>query len=309
MIKIGLLLFHLLFALEKPSVLITMEPQLPADRVIYLEDLAEVKGLEESVKKNVQKIVLSLTSVEYAKKSKIELLKTLRAELAPFEQECGCDIQLVFARQKDSAKDLEFSLEKVKQVLLSRLQESCSDCVYQVSNLNILRGQMPKDFSKWNLQEDLRDLRGAAMLRVYFDDQFLNPMVLQGWVRVQRPVVTLKKALAKGSVPNSEDYSVLLKDVTHENKVYSAVGDLLDKELKRSLNEGHDLTLDDLLERQIVKMGAPIAVEIKNGAISVEMTGVAQKSGKLGDRIPIRITKTQKQMTAEIIAESRVRSE
>jgi flagella basal body P-ring formation protein FlgA len=48
---------------------------------------------------------------------------------------------------------------------------------------------------------------------------------------------------------------------------------------------------------------------VKKGVILVEMTGIAQKSGKVGDRIPIRVTKTQKQIIAEIVAESRVRFE
>jgi flagella basal body P-ring formation protein FlgA len=305
---IFLLLFFNSFAMstEKPSILVSIDPHLPAERVIYVADVAEVKGLSSTTKTGVEKIVLSLSADEYRRKSKIELLRTLRAELIPFEQECDCAIQLVFSRE---GKQREFSLEQAQKELVSRLQSLCTDCIYQVSNLNILRGQIPEHFAKWDLQEELRDVRGASMLRIYFDDQFLNPLVLQGWVRVQQPVMVLKKAMVKGSVLTTDDFELLPRDITNEHKVFAAPKDLMGKELKRSLNEAHLLTLEDMLDRQVVRIGEPVAVEVKRGSILVEMTGVAQKGGKMGDRIPIRVTKTQKQIIAEIVAESRVRFE
>ena len=300
---------NLAMALEKPSVLVSLDPHLPEQRVIYLGDVARVYGLRDSTKAAVEKIVLSLTAVEYKQKSKIELIKTVRRELSPFEQECDCEIQLVFSRESKTKKQKEFSVERVQKELQVRLQALCVDCLYQVSNLNLLRGQVPKTFSHWELQEDLRDTRGAAMVRVYFDEQFLNPLVLQGWVRVQQPVMVLKKAMVKGMVVSSADFEVVTRDVTNEYHLFATTNDLVGKELKRSLNKEHVLTLEDVTDKQVVRIGEPVAVEVKKGVILVEMTGIAQKSGKIGDRIPIRVTKTQKQIIAEIVAESRVRFE
>lgn len=303
------LFLNLVMALEKPSVLVSLDPHLPEQRVIYLGDVAEVYGLRDSTKLGVEKIVLSLTSTEYKKMSKIDLIKTVRRELSLFEQECDCEIQLVFSREDKTKKQKEFSLERVQKELQARLQTLCVGCIYQVSNLNLLRGQVPKSFSHWELQEDLRDTRGAAMVRVYFDDQFLNPVVLQGWVRVQQPVIVLKKAMVKGTVPTAADFEVVTRDVTNEHQLFATTNDLAGKELKRSLNEAHVLTIEDVTDRQVVRIGEPVSVEVKKGVILVEMTGIAQKSGKIGDRIPIRVTKTQKQIIAEIVAESRVRFE
>jgi flagella basal body P-ring formation protein FlgA len=289
--------------------LVSLDPHLPDQRVVYLGDVAEVYGLGHSTKLGVEKIVLSLTSTEYKKMSKIDLIKTVRRELSPFEQECDCEIQLVFSREEKMKKQKEFSLERVQKELQARLQSLCVNCSYQVSNLNLLRGQVPKTFSHWELQEDLRDTRGAAMVRIYFDDQFLNPLVLQGWVRVQQPVLVLKQAMVKGTAPSFTDFEVVNRDVTNEHSLFATSSDFLGKELKRSLNKAHVLTLEDVTERQVVRIGEPVAVEIKKGVILVEMSGIAQKSGKIGDRIPIRVTKTQKQIIAEIVADSRVRFE
>ena len=58
MIYILCFLFSFAMASDKPSVLISLNPELPEQRVIYLEDVAEVSGLTESTKKAVEKIVL-----------------------------------------------------------------------------------------------------------------------------------------------------------------------------------------------------------------------------------------------------------
>jgi flagella basal body P-ring formation protein FlgA len=201
---------------------------------------------------------------------------------------------LVFSRESKTKKQKEFSLERVQKELQARLQSLCVDCIYQISNLSLLRGQVPTTFSHWEIQEDLRDTRGPAMVRVYFDGQFLNPLVLQGWVRVQQPVVALKKAMTKGTTPLATDFEVATRDVTNEHQHFATTKDLVGKELKRSLNMGHMLTLEDITDKQVVRIGEPVAVEVKKGVILVEMMGIAQKSGKIGDRIPIRVTKTQK---------------
>ncbi len=302
-------LFSLLMASEKPSVLVSLNPSLPPERVIYLSDVAEVRGLSQTQKKEVEKIVLGLTSIEYKKLTKIELIRTLRGELAPFEQEFDCEIQLVFSRANDSTTQNNFSLDSAYKELVSRLQTLCMDCIYQVSNLNILRGTVPKAFSKWTLQDNLKDVRGPSMVRVYFDNEYLNPMVLQGLVRVQQPVMVLKRPLVKGSVLTDADFKLETLDVTNEHKSFAIAKDLVGKELKRSLALAHVLTIEDIVDKQVVRIGEPVAIEIKNGSILLEMTGIAQKSGKVGDRIPIRVTKTQKQIMAEVIADSRVRFE
>jgi flagella basal body P-ring formation protein FlgA len=309
MILLISLFIKIAIASEKPSVMVYAQPELAEQRVVYLSDVAQVQGFTATTKAGIEKIVLSLSPEEYQKKSKMDLLKTLRSELRPFEHECDCEIQLVFSRGEKTAQIKEFSFERVQKELLSRLQTLCKECVYQISNLNVMRGQVPKTFSKWSVQEDLRDLRGASMVRIYFDDQVLNPLVLQGWIRVQRPVIVLKKAATKGSVLTAADFELQTRDVTNDSKIFALPMDLVGRELKRSLSEAHMLGLEDLADKQVVRIGEPVAVEIQNGVIHLEMTGVAQKSGKVGDRIPIRITKTQKQIMAEIIADSRVRFE
>lgn len=309
MVVIGILFYSMLsLSAEGPSIYLTPDRQLTEQRVVLLRDVAEVRNISGGVKADIEQISLAVSPDDFQKMNRHQLLKRLRGELEPFEKSCQCQIQLIFAREITSQQTTEaFTLSAVKTRLEQNLKKSCEQCVYQISDFSLLRGQIPETYNRWVLQDDFGDLRGASMLRIYFDEQVLNPLVLQTWVRVQRPVIVVNKVVEKGKILNPTDYEVQMRDVTNEHKIFIDVAGLQGKELKRSLNKSQIVTLDDLTDRLSVKIGDGIAIEIQNGAISVEMTGVALRSGKIGERVPVRITKTQKQISAEVVGESRVR--
>lgn len=309
MIALGIL-FYSLFSLsaEEPAIYFKTNSLPTEQRVVYLRDVADMRNISAGIKADLEEISLALSPEDFQKMSRYQLVKRLRTELEPFEQSCQCQIQLIFAREASAESvTIPFTMDAVKSRLEQSLKKACGQCVYQISDFSVLRGLVPENYKRWDMQEDLSALRGASMLRIYFDEQVLNPVVLQTWIRVQRPVVVVNKIMEKGKILNSADYEVQMRDVTNENKVFVDIASLQGKELKRSLNKSQIVTLDDLTDRLSVKIGDGIAIEIKNGAISVEMMGVALRSGKIGERVPVRITKTQKQITAEVVGESRVR--
>ncbi|MBY0384171.1 flagellar basal body P-ring formation chaperone FlgA [bacterium] len=309
MLAIGIL-FYSLFSLsaETPAIYFKTNSIPTEQRVVYLRDVADVTNMSAGIKTDLEEITLALSPEDFQKMSRHQLVKRLRGELEPFEQSCQCQIQLVFAREVSSEVTTEkFTLSEVRSRLEQSLRKSCEQCLYQISEFSVLRGLVPENYKHWDLQEDMSGLRGASMLRIYFDEQVLNPLVLQTWVRVQRPVIVVNKMMEKGKTLHPTDYEIQMRDVTNEQKIFVDVASLQGKELKRSLNKSQMVALEDLTDRLSVKIGDGIAIEIKNGAISVEMMGVALRSGKIGERVPVRITKTQKQITAEIVGESRVR--
>lgn len=300
--------FLISWAAADPAIHFRFQPKWGDGSVVSLRDVAEIKELPATETIALSEMILALNPDEYKKLSKLDLIRKIRQQTTAYEQDCDCRVQIIFARETNEKQKAEaFSLASVQEEITARLQKTCPSCVFQLSSPNILRGQVPETFSHWDLQHDLRDLRGAVMLRVYFDDQILNPLILQTWVRVQRPVLISKKAMMKGQVATASDFLVELREVTNEQKTFADEKDLLGKQLKRSLNNAQMLTMDDLVDRQSVKLGESVAVEIQNGSIFVEMTGTAQRGGKIGERIPIRIHKTQKQITALVVGDSRVR--
>ncbi len=294
---------------SQPSVYFRAQPQLVEDQVVYLADVAKFKNASATQMEEFSKIIVSTSASEYRSQSKHTLIKKMREQMTDIEVECNCRVQLIFPMGDEVVIQNvnRFSLDNVQQELANRLQKICPSCTYQIAKFSVMRGAVPEKFSHWEIQHDLRDLRGAVMLRVYFDDIALDPLILQTWIRIQRPVVVLRKAFSKGHIFKSDDYEVQVRDVTNEQRLFVDASDLQGKELKRSLSSAQLVTAEDLTDRLSVRLGEPVAVEIQNGDIYIEMTGVAQKSGKMGDRVPIRINKTLKQISAEVVGDSRVR--
>jgi flagella basal body P-ring formation protein FlgA len=292
-----------------PAVYFEAQPSLAEGQVVYLKDVAKFKNASAEQVEELSKIIVSGSASEYRSQSKHSLLQKMREQMDSVENDCDCRVQLIFPVGDDVVMQNVngFSLDNVHQELANRLQKICTTCTYQIAKFNIMRGVIPEKFSHWEIQHDLRDLRGAVMLRVYFDNMALDPLILQTWIRIQRPVVVLKKSLSKGHLIKPDDYEVQIRDVTNEQRLFVDTKDLQGKELKRSLTSAQFVTAEDLTDRLSVRLGEPVAVEVQNGDIFIEMTGVAQKSGKLGERVPIRINKTLKQISAEVVGDSRVR--
>lgn len=310
MIFLKLLFYFIVCHSEaQPAVYFKAQPHLVEDQVVYLGHVAKFKNATPAQEEELSKMIVSASASEYRSQSKHALLQKMREQMVAVENECDCRVQLIFPTGDDVVIQNAngFSLDNVHQELSNRLQKICPSCNYQIAKFNIMRGAIPEKFKHWEIQHDLRDVRGAVMLRVYFDDVALDPLILQTWIRIQRPVVVLKKALSKGHVIKTDDYEVQIRDVTNEQRVFVDATDLQGKELKRSLSNAQLLTAEDLTDRLSVRLGEPVAVEVQNGDIFIEMTGVAQKSGKMGERVPIRINKTLKQISAEVVGDSRVR--
>jgi flagella basal body P-ring formation protein FlgA len=274
------------------------------EQEILLSDIATFVDIDQASQISLQKEIISSSVKEYQNLPRHQLLKKLKDLLSEYEKKCECRVQIIINQSKEA---VAFSPEEAQRRLQEKLQTGCSKCIYQLGEFKILNGQIPENYKTWMIQEGVGEIKGQARLQIYFDDQVMSPLVLQGVVRVQQPILVLKKSVQKGSVLSDLDFELQIKETTHENKNFATIEDLIGKELKRTLVRGQWVAVDDLSDRQSVRLGQPVAIEIKNGAISLEMAGTAQKNGKLGDRIPVRVNKTQKQIMGEVIGESRVR--
>lgn len=278
--------------------------------VVYLKDIATIEKSDSLLQKQLQNLVVSLSPMEWQNFSRHQKLQTLNEQIAPLEQECQCHIRFLFVNEEKefTADDKNvFSLDKAKDSIYQRLLANCPSCQFQLSLPTVLRGQVPEKYSQWTLQEDLERLRGSAMIRVYFDNKTLDPLILQTWIQVKQPVLITKQAHTKGSRLTEVDVESQMIDMTQDSRLFASREDLAGKELKRTIGKSQFVTLDDLVDRQSVKLGESVVVEVQTGAMALEMTGVALKSGKIGDRVPVRVTKTQKQLTATVVGESRLR--
>lgn len=295
-------------AAHEPSVRFLENPSVVSTGAVYLKDIATFEHLESADEARVGEIQVAESIMELQKMSSREIMKRIKPSLRAFENQCHCKVQVTLPHALViHGLPGNFAVEKVQATMESELSKDCPICRFEFSDLNIIRGRIPDAYTRWNIDMRKNEWRGPTMVRVYFDDDAFNPLILQTLVKIHRPVMSLQQPAAIGSQVAATDVRTDMLDVTYEKANFATETDLAGKEVKRTLAKGHRLTLDDLIARNMIRIGQPVAVEVKNAAFTIEMAGVAMKTGKLGDTIPVKINKTQKSISAEIISEARVR--
>jgi len=275
---------------------------------IYLGDIAVLENLEDQDRQALEQVKIADSIDKLKKMSSHDIMRRIRPQVRLLEKRCDCKLHVTLPRvfaAKPAAP--VFSMEAVQERVIAELKKDCEACHIEASEMHIISGLVPESFKKWDVVHRKNEWRGPTMVRVYFDDDAFSPVVMQTLIKIKQPVLRLKGPIPSGTAIKAENCEEVLADITYETKKFAQAGDLHAVEAKRTLPEGWTLTLDDLTAQNMVRIGQEVSVEIQNSSISIEMTGIAQKTGKLGEKIPVRLNKTRKQINAEIISDARVR--
>jgi flagella basal body P-ring formation protein FlgA len=291
-----------------PVVRILEGAQIPSDSAVYFKNIAVFENLPEDYKTEVENIKLADNENEYAKMTSQDVLTQVRPVIKRIERECQCKINLSMPRSlQNHSMQGDFSLDKVTAKVKTILQNQCALCEYQIEPLQISQGEVPAEFKTWELDGAVKNLRGAGIISVYFDNKVLDPVLLKTQVVIKKPALKIFKSHSQGSQLDESHFEQTMVDATYENKKLAALADLESKELQRSMHAGQVLYVDDLTEQHLVRIGQPLSVEIAHGAFHIKLSGVAQRSGRKGEKIPVRINTTRKDIVAEVTGEGRVR--
>jgi len=293
---------------EEASLRFLENPEINGSGVVLLKDIAALEFLAPEDRDALGNIKVAESYDELKKMSSRDIMRRLKPQLRAYENHCECKLQVTIPHAM-VVRSLpgDFAIEKVHTTMERELKKVCADCRYDISPLNIIGGAVPKNYTRWAVDMRPGEWRGPTMVRVYFDDDAFSPLVLQSLIKVNRPVLQLKQNVNMGATVTTGDYDIVMTDVTYERAHYAQVSDLTGREAKRTIGKGSALVLDDLIARNLIRIGQPVSVEVQNAAFSIEMTGIAQRNGKLGDKIPVRLNRTQKSISAEVLSESRVR--
>lgn len=280
---------------------------LPENKELYLEDIAVLAAGDDYALEALKTVKVADSAQDIENMSIQDIIRKIKPQLKVIERHCDCKLQIHIPKEVlEHSLMGYFSEEKLVSQLEHKIKNYCSECEVDIKDTNLLRGAIPENYNRWEAAIDVKTLKGAAMVRVYFDQNALNPVVYQMYVGLKKPVLKLRHPLPAGSQPQKEDVDVVLYEITHERRELASTQDLPNTELKRSLGAGELLSSGDLILRYKVKMGESIKVVIKNDSLEMEMSGVAQKQGRVGDRIPVRLAKTRKDVTGEILEDGRV---
>lgn len=289
------------------SIRFESKSHLPQNKAMYLEDVA-VLSTDDSETLGALKTIKIADSAQEAERMTVQdILRKIRPQIKVIERHCECKLQIHIPKEM-SQRSLngDFLPEKLIARVQMAIKDECPSCDVEIKNTNRIRGDIPDKYTHWSSTMMAKELKGTTMVRVYFDDNALNPLVYQMYVGIKKPVLKLTQPVPAGTLLTATDIDTVVMDVTHEARDFATLEDLHNTELKRSLGAGELVSIGDLILKYKIKLGEQIKVIIKNQSLEMEMSGVAQKNGRVGDKIPVRLAATRKDVTGEILSDGRV---
>ncbi len=108
--------------------------------------------------------------------------------------------------------------------------------------------------------------------------------------------------LSRGRVLSEDDIIFTKIDILRQHHgVFTQLDDLVGNVIKRSVREGDVYTPSMLRMAEVVKRGQGVLIVAKKGTLQVQMRGVAQKAGAIGDIIKVQNVNSKRVVEAEII--------
>lgn len=302
-----IVLFVASVACGASSITFEAKAHLPQNKALYLGDVAVLSTGDEETLGALRTIKVAESALEAEQMTVQEMLRKIRPQIKVIERHCECKLQIHIPKEMtDYSLKGEFTESKLLSKVQLMVKELCPTCDVEVKNSAVLRGVVPKQYKYWSSAISAKELKATSMVRVFFDNNALNPVVYQMFVSIKKPVLKVVEPLPAGTQPTAAHLETVMMDVTYENRELATLADLTDTELRRSLGVGELLSLPDLILRYTVRIGENIKVVVRSNSLEMEMSAIAQKSGRVGDKIPVRLSSTRKDMTGEILNDGRV---
>jgi flagella basal body P-ring formation protein FlgA len=293
--------------LQASDVVFETQKHLLQKSPLYLADVAVINSTDEYTSNALKAIKIADTAAEAERLTAQEIIKRIKPSIRAIERHCDCKLQIEIPKEiMNHSLNGEFTEEKLTEKIELGIKEHCPECVIDIENTHLIHGELPDQYIRWSSPIVYRELKGPSMVRVFFDDNLIHPVVYQAYIKIKKPVLKLINPLPAGTVAKREDFQTEMIDTTHETRTFATLDDLVGTELKRTLGAGEFLRMQDLILKYQVKLGDSIKVVMKNSSLELEMSGIAQKNGRVGDNIPVKLATTRKDIFGEVLADGKV---
>ena len=116
------------------------------------------------------------------------------------------------------------------------------------------------------------------------------------------PVVVLKSSVTSGEILSHQDVHAVEMDIGEQNKGYFTDPEpLIGQVVRRSLRPGTVINPDMIEAPDLIKRGEPVTIMVKRPGLMIEMDGTALVSGRRGELIRVRNTRSQKVVSGRVV--------
>lgn len=255
---------------------------------IFLKDIAQTENLSPEIQAKVQSIVIGDSPKEgeirsFSSYAISEIIRyNLRNELAQISLKIPSEIKV-------SRKGTSLTPVEVKAKMISWVQATCEPCAVEISSLRVQDAGKLDASITWGISNTQIIPRGTFNigLDLYKDNNFLKKIYVQGNLRILKEVPIVKRNLQFGERIQREDVSVERRDITFNRETIPAEGELYGSEVAGNISSGQIIWQRNLKRKMALTRGAPVQVTVQNQGWKINITGISQDNGYVGDTVKV----------------------
>ncbi|MBL7545742.1 MAG: flagellar basal body P-ring formation protein FlgA [Bdellovibrionaceae bacterium] len=243
------------------------------------------------------------TSDDLESLKKISVLFLTKKGILEAVKDSGLKTKIVFEDDLKITTTAQVNKLELQRKISNHLTAECNMCIFdiQVHKLPFVNEAV------MNFRSTDFDLaRGSFMLPLWNSGQTHRAFATGSWKTYKKVAVT-NKWLGQGHRLSNGDIKEELKEVTFLNNRLIEVGDLVGRQLARSIPANTIVTRDVLAIEKVVKKGDVVRLLIKDGPFEIEVSALAESDGQEGDSVKVKTN--QKTIAAKVLSKDKVVSE
>lgn len=126
-------------------------------------------------------------------------------------------------------------------------------------------------------------------------------------VSVFRELLVASRNLVRGDIVSRAD---VVSEIVNTSQLrqgqISETDSVIGQEVKRPISKGEPFRNASLDSPMVIKRGDPVIIELQSGSISVNSNGTAMANGRIGERIRIRNSQSDRIVSGQVVAAGRV---
>ncbi len=269
---------------------------------VYLPAVTEV----------TQKSSYSLFDILVLKRGTIEELESLKKlrlenlskeEILRVVKNNKESILLVINEKVEIKQSKSLSKEEAIRKVTNYLTVQCQECIYEVQI-----SQIPDNARfEFIFSESLfRNQKGSFLIPLKTESSTIFGWFSGTW-KTFKKVVVLDKWISQNSRLVPQDMKEELKEVTYISDRLANKNELVGRQVKKNLNENTILTRELLIVEKDIKKGDVVKLFLGEGPIEVNLSGIAENDGQVGDYIKVKTP--LKNLSGKIIDKGQVKIE
>lgn len=156
---------------------------------------------------------------------------------------------------------------------------------------------------------DLSNTGGNITVHTQCESQQAWSLYVPAQVTLFRPLAVASRNLNRGELIDDADISIEIVNISQLRQGYLESREhIIGQELKRPINKGEAFRNAILDAPLVIKRGDNVEIEALAGSIAVTSSGTAMANGRIGQRIKVRNSQSDRIVSAQVMSAGKVQT-